>query len=74
MKPVTIPAVNPLVQDVFRGMIEQGMTYEEFSAKSGLGEHCLANWRAGHRPLIDNLQIALETVGLELHVSRKRDI
>lgn len=71
--PYTTPEdLHPFVRMLFQGMSLDGVTYYELSQTSGINYDTIKNWRRHHMPRVDQLEKALDVLGLELFVRPKR--
>ena len=63
----TIPSrAHPLVQEVFKEMIRQNMTYDELSDKSGVSKKVIERWRLATEPQLTTLQLVMGVLGMKL--------
>lgn len=61
------------VQRLFVEMNAQQCTAADLSDRSGINKNTLKDWRTRTAPTVDNLEAALNVLGLELHVRERTD-
>lgn len=66
------PHASPIVKTLFQEMRDSGVTYEQLARRSGLSPYSIWSWRGERVPLITNIVAALNAVGLDLVVVRRR--
>lgn len=71
----TIPArAHPLVKEMYALMIKQRASAEDVCDRAGLGKKTIPNWRhTNFGPQLGNFEAALNALGYELKIVRKRD-
>jgi DNA-binding phage protein len=70
----TIPdKAHPFVQDIFKEMIRQNMTYDELSERSGVSKKILERWRLATEPQLTTLHLVLKALGLKLQVVKENE-
>lgn len=62
------PNVNPIVRDLFRAMNTSGVSVDALADVVGISEATLRGWRKNHVPRLDNIEAALNGVGLRLAI------
>lgn len=68
-KPLPIPRhAHPFVRRVYREMNDQKVTMLEVAAISGLRRQTIWDWANRHPPRVDQLEAALNALGLRLQV------
>lgn len=65
--------VNPIVRDLFRAMNTSGMSMASLAEMVGISEDTLRGWRKNHVPRLDNIEAALNGVGLRLAIVPMED-
>ncbi len=63
---------HPCVRRFMEQMNEQQTTFREVSDRSGVGVDTLRFWQTRHMPRVDLLDAALNVLGLELCIRKKR--
>ena len=74
MTKLRVPAkAHPFVRALYREMLAQHAGVMEVSRRSGVCKDTLSRWRYSNTPDLENIQAALNAVGLELRVVRQRE-
>ncbi|MGN6515901.1 MAG: hypothetical protein ACTHLR_08675 [Rhizomicrobium sp.] len=64
-KTISVPErANPLVRALYRRMAEQGVSYNELAARSGVNRSTTKAWRTHNSPGTNAIQATLNSVGL----------
>lgn len=64
---------HPCVRRFVEEMNEQQTTFAEVAERSGVGIDTMRFWQTRHMPRVDLLDAALNVLGLELCVRKRRD-
>ena len=65
----TVPIkAHPLVQEVFKEMIRQNVTYDAISERSGVSKRVIERWRLSTEPQLTTLLLVMGALGLKLQV------
>lgn len=67
------PRAHPLARRFFEIVERQRASLTDVSDRSGLGLATLVKWKYRHAPTVTALEAALNVVGYELRVVRRRD-
>ncbi len=64
--------MHPLTRRLFEEVNDQCATIDEIAKRSGVNRHTFSRWRWKTHPRLDNLQAALNVLGLELVIRKRR--
>lgn len=64
---------NPLVRELIRRANEQLTTLREISERSGIARKTLSGWRYDSTPNVASLEAALNVIGFELCIRKRKD-
>ena len=74
-RPVTPPThTSPLVRRLYELMHEQQIGYQALSERSGVPDGSLTAWRKRYRPNLLSFEAALNALGYELRIMKRRDV
>jgi hypothetical protein len=59
---------HPIVRDLVRAMNVRGVSFETLSELAGVNDRTMSGWRKKHIPRLDNIEAALNGVGLRLAI------
>jgi hypothetical protein len=66
--------VHPTVREFFRLLNAEKTTLTEVGQRGGFRRRTLSAWRYNREPRVSNLDAALNVMGYELVVRRRRDV
>lgn len=66
------PRAHPLVRQFFALAALDGVALSDIAARSGLGVATLVKWKYRHAPTVVSLEAALNVLGYELRIARRR--
>jgi hypothetical protein len=59
---------HPIIRDLVRAMNARGVSFDALASITGVNERTIAGWRKNHIPRLDNIEAALNGVGLRLAI------
>lgn len=66
---IPVPAhAHPVVRDLVRAMNMRGVSFDALASITGVNERTISGWRKNHVPRLDNIEAALNGVGLRLAI------
>jgi hypothetical protein len=65
--------INPLIKRLFELAHEQRIALLDVEEKAGLGHATMVKWKNSRKPQLENFEAALNVLGYELKIVRKRD-
>lgn len=67
------PHAHPLARRFFEIAGQQGVAVTDVAERSGLALATLVKWKSRHAPTVPTLEAALNVLGYELRIARRRD-
>jgi hypothetical protein len=67
------PHAHPLARQLFEIMDRQQVAMTDVAERAGLSHATLVKWKSSHTPVIATFEAALNVVGYELRIARRRD-
>lgn len=65
-------SAHPLVRRFFEILNEDMTVISEVAERAGLQPSCISNWRYRRNPMLPNFEAALNVLGYELKIVRRR--
>lgn len=65
--------IHPLVRSLFAEMNAQQTTLTEVADRAGIRRGTISDWRYRYTPRVSDLDAALNVLGLELYVRRRKN-
>ena len=59
---------HPIVRDLVRAMNMRGVSFDALAERTGVNARTMSGWRSHYTPRLDNIEAALNGVGLRLAI------